>query len=81
VIDGGRGQLNSALTELKKLRIKIPIISLAKKFEEIYIPGLKNPLQIDKRKSGLKLLQEIRDEAHRFAIAYNRLLRKKELRK
>lgn len=81
IIDGGRGQLNFALGELKKLRLKIPIISIAKKFEEIYIPGLKNPLKVDKKKSSLKLLQEIRDEAHRFAISYNRLLRKKELRK
>jgi excinuclease ABC subunit C len=81
VIDGGRGQLNFALNELKKLGLRIPIISLAKKFEEIYVPGLNFPLQIDKKRSGLKLLQEIRDEAHRFAISYNRLLRKKELRK
>jgi len=79
IIDGGTGQLNSGVRELKKLGLEIPIISIAKKFEEIHTPGLAFPLRLPRRGKALKLIQEIRDEAHRFAISYNRLLRKKEL--
>lgn len=79
IIDGGRGQLNYALTELEKLNIKIPIISIAKKFEEIYMPGRMMPVRLLKKDKALHFIQEIRNEAHRFAIKYNRLLRKKEL--
>jgi excinuclease ABC subunit C len=79
IIDGGRGQLNFALQELEKLNLKIPIISIAKQFEEIYLPGRFLPLKISKKDKALHFIQEIRDEAHRFAIKYNRLLRKKEL--
>ncbi len=79
IIDGGRGQLNFALQELVKLDLKIPIISIAKQFEEIYFPGLLEPLKLSKKDKALQFIQEIRDEAHRFAIKYNRLLRKKEL--
>jgi excinuclease ABC subunit C len=79
VIDGGKGQLSSALAELQKLRLKIPIIALAKGEEEIYVPGLDGPLQTKKNDKASLYLQEIRDEAHRFAIAYNRLLRKKAI--
>ena len=79
IIDGGRGQLNFALKELEKLDLKIPIISIAKQFEEIYIPGMIHPLRLEKKDKTLKFIQEIRDEAHRFAINYNKLLRKKEL--
>lgn len=79
IIDGGRGQLNFALKELEKLDLKIPIISIAKQFEEIYIPGMIHPLRLEKKDKALKFIQEIRDEAHRFAINYNKLLRKKEL--
>jgi excinuclease ABC subunit C len=79
IIDGGVGQLNFAIKELEKLNLKIPIISIAKQFEEIYIPGRQNPLRISKKDKALQFIQEIRDEAHRFAIKYNRLLRKKEL--
>jgi excinuclease ABC subunit C len=77
VIDGGIGQLNSALAELRKLGLLIPIISIAKKFEEVYVPGLTFPLHLDRRSKALKLIQQVRDEAHRFAISYNRLLRNK----
>ncbi len=80
LIDGGKGQLSSALEELEKLGLKIPIISIAKREEEIFMPGRKNSLELDKRGRALKLLQEIRDEAHRFAISYNRLLRRKKIR-
>jgi excinuclease ABC subunit C len=79
IIDGGIGQLNIALKELEKLNLKIPIISIAKHFEEIYIPGLLQPLRLNKKDKALQFIQEIRDEAHRFAIKYNRLLRKKEM--
>jgi excinuclease ABC subunit C len=71
--------LNAAATEIIKLNLKIPTISLAKKFEEIYVPGADEPLVLSRKTKALQLLQQIRDEAHRFAIAYNRLLRKKEL--
>jgi excinuclease ABC subunit C len=77
IIDGGTGQLNSAVRELKKLRLRIPIIAIAKKFEEVYMPGLSFPLALDRKSSALKLIQLIRDEAHRFAITYSRLLHKK----
>ncbi len=70
VIDGGKGQLSSALAELRDLRLKIPIISLAKGEEEIYVPGLDGPLEIKKNEKASLFVQEIRDEAHRFAIAY-----------
>ncbi len=79
IIDGGRGQLNSALNELKKLELKIPVISIAKKLEEIYVPALRYPLKLDEKEKALTFIREIRDEAHRFAVKYNRLLRKKEL--
>jgi excinuclease ABC subunit C len=80
VIDGGKGQLASALGELNKLRLKIPIISLAKREEEVYVPSLDLPLDLGKEEKASLYLQEIRDEAHRFALAYNRLLRKKAIK-
>ena len=79
IVDGGKGQLSSALEELERLELKIPIISIAKQFEEIYMPGASQPLSLAKKEKALQFIQEIRDEAHRFAIRYNRLLRKKEL--
>ncbi len=79
LIDGGQGQLNAATAELKRLDLRIPTISIAKKFEEIYVPGADEPLVLSRKSKALKLLQQIRDEAHRFAISYYRLLRKKEL--
>jgi excinuclease ABC subunit C len=79
VVDGGRGQLNAAWNELKKIGFQVPLISIAKEFEEIYIPGEKEVLRLDEKDNGLHYLQEIRNEAHRFAIKYNRLLRSKKL--
>ncbi|MEE9151477.1 MAG: excinuclease ABC subunit UvrC [Thermoplasmata archaeon] len=79
IIDGGLGQLNSALAQLSKLELRIPIISIAKKLEEIYMPGLNFPISLDKKSKAQKLIQEIRDEAHRFALAYSKILRKKEM--
>jgi len=80
IIDGGPGQLNSALQELRRLRISIPAISIAKEREEIYVPGLNRPLEIGKEETASLFVQEIRDEAHRFAIAYHKLLRRKALK-
>jgi excinuclease ABC subunit C len=79
IIDGGKGQINSAYQELVKIGLKIPIISIAKQFEEIYFPTISEPLRLSKKDKALQFIQEIRDEAHRFAIKYNRLLRRKEL--
>jgi excinuclease ABC subunit C len=79
VIDGGKGQLSSAVDALKSLELKIPIISLAKKFEEIYVPNKEIPLRLPKNSDALKLLMQIRDEAHRFGVKYHRLLRSKEM--
>ncbi|MFO7678051.1 MAG: excinuclease ABC subunit UvrC [Thermoplasmatota archaeon] len=79
IIDGGKGQLNAALHQLDKLQLQIPIIAIAKKFEEIYLPGKPESLRLNKKNKALQFIQQIRDEAHRFAINYNRLLRKKEV--
>ena len=79
MIDGGKGQLAAALAELKKLDISINIISLAKREEEVFMPGRRNSIVLSKDSLGLQLLQRIRDEAHRFAISYHRLLRSKKV--
>lgn len=76
LIDGGKGQLSAATQELRNLDLRIPIVSLAKKFEEVFVPGRPVPLKIPHKTEALKLLQRLRDEAHRFAITYNRKLRK-----
>jgi excinuclease ABC subunit C len=79
VVDGGKGQLSSACEALKELNIygQIPIIGIAKKLEEIYYPEDPLPLHISKKSPGLLLLQQIRDEAHRFAITFHRQKRSK----
>lgn len=80
LIDGGKGQLNAACAELEKLRLRhIPIIGLAKEFEEIYQPGESEPLRLSHDKGALKLLQRVRDESHRFANTYNAKLRLKKI--
>jgi excinuclease ABC subunit C len=76
VIDGGLGQLNSAIKALEEIEIRIPIVSLAKKFEEIYLPNGK-VLQLGEKNKARKLLEAIRNEAHRFAIKYQRERRRK----
>lgn len=75
LIDGGPAQLESARSALKEAGLRVPAVSLAKKNEEIYASGKKRPLKIEKDNTGLRLLMEIRDEAHRFAINYHRKLR------
>ncbi|MBL7074578.1 excinuclease ABC subunit C [candidate division KSB1 bacterium] len=78
LVDGGRGQLSSALFALEQLGIENQfIIGLAKKLEEIYLPGLAEPHGIPKSSASLRLLRRIRDESHRFALDYHRKLRKK----
>jgi excinuclease ABC subunit C len=80
IIDGGSGQLSSAVHQLQRLGLKIPVIAIAKQNEEIYLPGVREPMCLHKKDKALLFIRQIRDEAHRFALAYNRLLRKKELR-
>jgi excinuclease ABC subunit C len=78
MVDGGKGQLSSALDVLNKLGIKNqPIVGLAKRLEEVFVPGVSEAQSIPKTSSGLRLLQRIRDEAHRFAITYHRTVRSK----
>jgi excinuclease ABC subunit C len=73
LIDGGRGQLNAALDALAGLGVEeTPIVALAKREEEIYVPGLPEPLRLERNDLGLRLLQEIRDESHRFAVSKHR---------
>ncbi len=80
VIDGGKGQLGMACGVLEELNLThIPIIGLAKEFEEIYIPNSKRPIIIPKNNKALHLLQQVRDESHRFAITYHRKLRSKDI--
>jgi excinuclease ABC subunit C len=73
VIDGGKGQLSSALKslELLGLRGKIAIIGIAKRLEEIYFPGDSVPLYLDKRSETLKVIQQLRNEAHRFSLKFH----------
>ncbi len=81
LIDGGKGQLAAAAKALTTLKLRIPLASLAKREEEIFLLGKSKPLILARDHAALHLLQRLRDEAHRFAVAYNRLLRKKELLK
>lgn len=78
VIDGGKGQLNAALKALKTKNQTLPVIGLAKRIEEIFLPGQTAPLMLDHQQPALQLLQHLRDEAHRFGITYHRQLRSKQ---
>jgi excinuclease ABC subunit C len=80
VVDGGKGQLNAACEELRKLGLEsLPVIGLAKEFEEIYRPGVSQPLRLGHDHNALKLLQRIRDESHRVANSYNAQLRLRKI--
>ena len=80
LIDGGKGQLSAACAELEKLGLShIPILGLAKEFEEIYRPGIKEPLRLSHESGALKLLQRVRDESHRLANTYNAELRLRKI--
>ncbi|MEI2651234.1 MAG: excinuclease ABC subunit UvrC [Microthrixaceae bacterium] len=83
VVDGGKGQLTSAYRVLKNLGLEeeIPVCSLAKQFEEVYIPGRSEPVRVPRQSEALFLLQRIRDESHRFAISFHRELRGKRMTK
>lgn len=74
IIDGGKGQLSSAVSSLKKLGIdkKVTVIGIAKRLEELYYPGDSFPLYLDKKSETLKVIQQLRDEAHRFGITFHR---------
>jgi excinuclease ABC subunit C len=77
VIDGGRGQLGAAIMSLRSLGMPdVPCIGLAKENEEIYVQGSREPVMLPRSNVGLKMLQHVRDEAHRFSLAYNIKLRK-----
>jgi len=80
LIDGGKGQLNAALKSLQSLGLKINCVSLAKENEEIFIPNHKNPIIIPRNNPSLKILQYARDETHRFGVAYNRAIRKNQIK-
>lgn len=79
LVDGGKGQLNAGISVLKELNLNIPIIGLAKKYEEIFLPSKKEPILLPKSSSVLKLFQRVRDEAHRFAIKLQKKQRKKRI--
>jgi excinuclease ABC subunit C len=80
VVDGGKGQLNRAVEVMEELGIEgVEVVSLAKRMEEIFVPGQSEPIQIPRTSEALYLLQQIRDEAHRFALAYHRLKRGKRM--
>ena len=77
IIDGGKGQLSSTFPLLEKYNLDIPMISLAKRIEEVFVPNSSTPILLKPNSVELKLLQRIRDEAHRFAITFHRSLRGK----
>ena len=79
IIDGGKGQLSSAIKSLKKLGIEkdVTIIGIAKRLEELYYPGDQYPMYLDKKSETLKIIQQLRDEAHRFGITFHRKKRNK----
>jgi len=79
VVDGGKGQLSSAVNALQEIDFygESEIVGLAKRLEEVFLPGKKDPVMIPKTSSALKLLQQVRDEAHRFAISFHRKTRSK----
>ncbi|HXV71859.1 MAG TPA: excinuclease ABC subunit UvrC [Acidimicrobiia bacterium] len=79
VIDGGAGQLGRAVKVLDELELDVPVIGLAKKMEEIYLPGVPEPIRIPRDAEALYLLQQVRDEAHRFANTYHAQLRSKSM--
>ena len=79
IIDGGKGQLTAALGAERALGLAIPVIAIAKREEEVYLPGEMLPRRLDRKGMALHFIQEIRNEAHRFAIAYNRLLRSRKM--
>jgi len=81
LVDGGAAQVSAAVRAMAELELAgIPVVGLAKKHEELYVPGKRVPLRLPRRSAALRLLQRLRDEAHRFAVAYHRSLRGRRLR-
>ncbi|MGE9271590.1 MAG: excinuclease ABC subunit UvrC [Verrucomicrobiales bacterium] len=81
IVDGGKGQLSSAVRELQRLGLHgLPIVGLAKQHEEVFVPGRREPIVIPHDRGALKLLQRIRDEAHRYANGYNELLYRRRMK-
>lgn len=79
LLDGGKGQLNAGRAVLKELDLTIPVAALAKRQEELFVPGQKKPIVLPRSSEALYLLQRMRDEAHRFTLGYHQLLRKKRM--
>ncbi|MFX1455080.1 MAG: excinuclease ABC subunit UvrC [Promethearchaeota archaeon] len=79
IVDGGKGQLNAGISVLQELGLEIPIIGLAKKHEEVFVPNQKDPILLPKDSHLLKLLQRVRNEAHRFAVRLHKKQRKKRM--
>jgi excinuclease ABC subunit C len=81
LVDGGKGQLSVAVRVLEELGLggEIPVASLAKRFEEVFVPGRQDPIEVPRGSEALFLLQRIRDESHRFAVAYHRRLREQRM--
>ena len=79
VVDGGRPQLGAAMEVWREFKLDIPIVSLAKRLEEIFVPNQLNPIVLPRTSGALHLLQRVRDEAHRFAVSYHKVLRRKQL--
>ncbi len=80
LVDGGKAQLNAGISVLKELNLNIPIIGLAKKYEEIFLPSKKEPIVLPKSSLVLKLFQRVRDEAHRFAVRLHKKQRSKRMK-
>ncbi|HEX3455038.1 MAG TPA: excinuclease ABC subunit UvrC [Gaiellaceae bacterium] len=81
VVDGGRGQLSAALDAMHRFDLaRVAVVSLAKREEEVFVPGSARPIRLDRSSAGLQLLQRLRDEAHRFALGYHRIRRAAEAR-
>src|SRR3989338_211294 len=79
VVDGGRPQLGAAMEVWLEFKLDIPIVSLAKRLEEIFVPNQLTPIVLPRTSGALHLLQRVRDEAHRFAVSYHKVLRRKQL--
>jgi excinuclease ABC subunit C len=80
LVDGGRGQLQAALTALDRIGVELPVVGLAKREEEIWAPGRPDPIRLSRKDPALQLIQRARDEAHRFAILRHRQKRGKRMR-
>lgn len=80
LIDGGRGQLGAAAKSLQSLGLDLPCASLAKEDEEVFVPGRASPIVLPRTEAPLQILQHARDEAHRFGVAYNRAIRRKQIK-